>query len=505
MANQFVAFQDDRHGLGAWVAGKVAEVAFPNVGSLSPTLPVPDEVPNGERAAFATASYGLSLSGNGSAAMPAAGRRRLDPSSLVSAYKAHTSPRATAESTVSSVVSGQAAWGVLPLFSDDGFDKGTLAALADFPQARPQREFVASSNFVLAVPADLIHEAEQAGFTDSFSPGSASDFQFTPQRQAKYRQRIDTVLASNDAMRRCGPALDGMRTKGIDVQLVPDGTDSYRAGLQAAASMLDPDRQVETRFGTDGQQRRSRTSARNAHKGLTAVLLTFDKAMGENGYLPGGEYVVLDTDMAGADPVRTAYIAVSKSRASSKGGPVRSAMAEVDRVFAQDPQTMGRARDDDRPSRADFAKPGTTLRQVGDDGAVSGAPDYARVLWKVDTTGESGPSKARVGDYSKVIAKLNALGLPHKVTPLEGRPGNPVVIAFDLSSRRRGKAKGVFDLLRTMRGSQHLGTFPATEPLVDPAQLPKAEGDGGPIRVLTMIVAVLGALGLFLGWRFVTG
>ena len=499
MANQFVAFQDDRHGLGAWVAGKVAETAFPRRGAADETLAAPGRT-------LATGSYGLSLSGGGGA--PAAGRVREDPGTFGAAYKTWTSPRSTAGDTVAAVLSGQAAFGVLPLMDDGGFDAETLAALVDFPAARPAREFVASSNFVLAVPTDLIHEAEQSGFTDSFSSGGSSSFQWTAEKQRKYRNKVTTVLASTDAMRRCGPALEGLRAKGIEVRQVPDGVDSYREGLAQAAQSLDPRRAVETVYDGNRQKRVSRTRAANHAKGLTAVLLTLDRAVGENGYAFDADYTVLEADMAGADPVRTAYVTVAKGARPRAKDPVKAAVLEIDAALGADPRSLPtRAGPDERTSRADFAYGAADDKRTVAKGRTvrGGGAEVARVLWKVDTTGTSSAAAGRVGDYSPVLGMLTRAGLPHKVTQLNGRPGNPVVIAFDVPRGHARKVKPVLAKLASLKGSQNLGAFPATEPLVDPSLMPRGEGGGGALRAATLALGVLGALGLFLGWRFLAG
>ena len=507
MANQFVAFQDDRHGLGAWVAEKIAQTAFPRR--------APDADGGlAEARSLATASYGMSLSGGGGGSMPAAGRTREDPGSFSAAYRTWTSPRSSAPDTVAAVLSGQAAFGVLPLMDDQGFDAETLAALVDFPAARPAREFVASSNFVLAVPTDLIHEAEQSGFTDSFSPGGSKAFDWSEPKRRKYRQRIGTVLASNDALRHCGPAIEGLRAKGIDVQAVPDGADSAREGLRIAASLLDPDRQVETRYSGERQERRSRTTGANANKPLVGVLMTLDRAVGEDGYEFGGDYTVLDTDMAGADPVRTAYVAVAKGKRPRVKDPVRAATLEIDAALASDPRSLpdGHA-PDDRISRADLAygdaPKGRARKTVSGRRAASvgggGGAELARVLWKVDTTGASNARSGRLSDYSPVLGMLTKANIPHKVTQLSGRPGNPVVIAFDVPRAKARAVKPILAKLASLRGSQNLGAFPATEPLVDPSLLPRAEEGAGGVRTATALVGVLGALGLFLAWRYVAG
>ena len=473
MANQLVAYQDDRHGLAAWVAEEIAKSSAPaRDGDPADRLAAP----------VSTGAYGLSLSGGGAPARYPARRDEAHPD-FSSAYKAWTSARASAESTVAAVVGGQARWGVLPLMDDGGFERDTLAALIDFPQARPVREFVASSNYVLAVPTDMIHEAEQAGFTDSFSPGGSQSFQWTEAKRSKYRARVGTVLASTDALRHCAAAVEGLR---------------------AAHAMLDPERQVETRYSGERQERRSRTRGANAHKPLVGILMTLDKAMGDQGYVYGGDYTVLDAQMAGADPVRTSYVAVGKPAKARTRDPVRAAYAEIDAAFAANPRRLpnGDARDD-RASRAAFGYGGDA--PTVQDSAPCGGSALVRVLWAVATTGTSDGARGRMVDYAPILSELTRARIAHKVTPLDGRPGNPVVIAFDLEAGASRRAKPIIRKLAAMRGSQRLATFPATEPLVPEAMRAKGEEGRGAVWAATAMVGVLGVLGLVLAWRWVAG
>ena len=497
MANQFVAFQDDRHGLGAWVAEQVAAMAFRRDADAGPGAG-----PSTGRAAprtrqLATADYGLSLSGN-PGATPARGGDM--PESFGGAFKTWTSPRATANDTMAAVIGGKASFGVLPLFDDQGFDRETLTALMDFPAGQAVREYVASSNYVLAVPTDLIHEAEQAGFTDSFSNGGAS-FKWTAEKQAKYRKRVSTVLASADALRHCGSAIQGLRAKGIDVQQVPDGIDTYREGLRVAASLLDPERQVETRFGTEGHQRRSKTRGANAHKGLVAVLLTLDKAI-EGGYAYDADYTVLEAEMAGADAVRTSYLAIGKRQAGGARvkDPLRASMAAIHGALAADPHAVPTVGGPDHRMSRGFGREGAPTRGSSGYGAT-----LARVLWKVNTTGTSSGGSGRMNDYSGVLAALTRGGVPHKVTHIEGREGNPVVIAFDVRPGHEKTAQPAIRALLGIKGSQMLATFPATQALVPDDLLPRREDGRGALRTLGGIVGVLTALGAFLAWRYVSG
>ena len=511
MANQFVAYQDDRHGLGAWVASRVAETAFADVGGMDVggmARGADAASPDGG-VGYASARSGGVFSGpTFSGGRPEAGRRRSDPRTLSSAYKAHVSPRQGASDVAATVVSGQARFGVLPLMDDGGLNAETLAALIDFPAAAPAREFVASSNFVLAVPAVAVHEIEQAGFTDSFQSNGQASFQWNEKKQRKYLGRVGRVLASGDAMRLCRPAIDGLRARGVEVVHVPDDADSYREGLRIANAGLDPNRAVETAYDGTAQTRVSRTRGANHAKGLTAVLLTADRAWGPQGYDYDEDYLLLDVDMAGADPVRTAFVAVAKAGGPRAKDTARDAMLAIRAALDSDPRSLpGRGGADHRASRADFVLPGDAGARSGRDidgrGGGAGASDLARVLWSVPTTGAASP-KGRVSDYSPVIGMLTRAGLPHKVAQLSGRPGNPVVIAFDVPRAKAGRAKKIVERLARMHGARRLGAFPATEALVDPALMPRGEDGAGAIRAASLVVGVLGMLGLFLAWRWFT-
>jgi hypothetical protein len=200
--------------------------------------------------------------------------------------------------------------------------------------------------------------------------------------------------------------------------------------------------------------------------------------------------------------VRTAYLAVAplppRPQKTGKSDPVRSSMNAIGAAFAADPvRPSGTVGGDHRMSR---------VQPLGKSVAGKGGVGSVRVLWKVDTTDTSpGAKGGRLTDYSPVIGMLARAGVPHKVSQIEGRPGNPVVIAFDVARGQEKRVQPIVRVLSGLKGSQNLGTFPATEPLVNPSLLPKPESGAGAIRTATGIVGVLGALGLFLGYRLLAG
>ncbi|NRA29910.1 MAG: hypothetical protein HRU11_06560 [Parvularculaceae bacterium] len=484
MANQFVAFMDERHGLGAWVAEQIAADLFRNPAEQPGKSFASKKNGEGESADLAgrpvsSADLSLSLLGSGSrrsygaAVAPVAEAQA--PSVSSNAYKTWTSPRASAEATSAAVISGQAQVGVLPLYEEaSGFNVDTLNALIDFPQ-QVLGEYVAESNYVLAVPTDLIHEVDQAGFTDSFDGTGARSFQWNAEKQRKYRGRVGTVYASADAMRHCAAAVDGMRAKGIDVQLLPDGVDTYRAGLEQALVHLDPNREVSTTYGKHGQQRVSKTKASNHGKPLIGVLLAFDKALGDGGYSFDSDYKVLEAEMAGADRVRTSFLATTQASRGHESPPmvydvplfgdlVRYMMDEWSEAARLDMMSVKRLfTPREQPRYADSAG----IRQTpGLSGAGANARrtedpvPYARVLYAIPTAGPY----AR--DHSKVLRRLAEAGLSYRTQPLDQRAGMPIALAIDVPNGQMQKLKPVAKAIRKHAGAKRLATFPSVTPMV---------------------------------------
>ena len=205
--------------------------------------------------------------------------------------------------------------------------------------------------------------------------------------------------------------------------------------------------------------------------------------------------------MAGADAVRTSYLAVGKRPGG--GGrardPLRASLSAIHAALDADPHavpTVGGA--DHRMSRG-------FERTRGKPKPSGYGASLARVLWKVNTTGASDARSGRMTDYSGALAALTRAGVPHKVTHIEGRDGNPVVIAFDVARGREKAAQPAIRALLGIKGSQMLATFPATQPLVEDALMPRGEGGRGALRTLGGVMAVVTALGGFLAWRYVAG
>lgn len=490
MGNQLVAFMDERHGLGAWVAEQIAADLFKN----------PARVRQGQAQAaggaaaspdfsgreISSSDLGMSLRaggmrrsfGNSAAAVASA------PTVSPDAYKTWTSPRASAESTSAAVVSGQAQVGVLPLYDEyGGFNTETLSALMDFPQ-QVLGEYVAESNYVLAVPSDLIHEVDQAGFTDSFDANGGAGFRWTAEKQRKYSGRVGTVYASHDAMRHCSAAIEGMRARGIDVRLLPEGTDAYREGLAQAAQLLDPGREITTNFGPNGQSRSSKTNAGNHSKSLIGVLMAFDKALGNGGYSFDSDYMVLEAEMAGADRVRSSFIATTAVPKNSglRLDPTAADMASLERFFGT--SRRGAPSPEEGPLRH---APGLSDR-ADDAQAGSGAYPFARVLYALPTVGHG------VRDHSPVLTKLAEAGLSYRTVSLERREGLPVVVAVDVPAGQQSKLKPISRMVHRLPGAERVATFPSVTPMVEESLRPLPESD--PKMRLVMQVTGLIVLGL---------
>ncbi|NNU17268.1 hypothetical protein HK107_13135 [Parvularcula sp. ZS-1/3] len=478
MANQFVAFMDERHGLGAWVAEQIAADLFRNPtraravnggGARNGAAPGASQDLSGREITSSDLSMSLYGSGTRRSFGNAAAAPASAPTAGGAAFKTWTSPRASAESTAAAVVSGQAQVGVLPLYDEHGgFNTDTLSALMDFPQ-QVLGEYVAESNYVLAVPTDMIHEVDQAGFTDSFDATGTRAFQWNAEKQRKYRGRIGTVYASNDALRHCAAAVEGLRARGIDVQQLPDGTDTYREGLSRAAELLDPEREVHTKYGPGGQERVSKTSGANHSKPLIGVLLSFDKALGDGGYSFDSDYKVLEAEMAGADRVRTSFIATSAlpRRGATRADLMSGDIAAVERFF-----DSGRSlkKGKDTPLRHTPGLDDDGLPQVQQEG---GYP-YARLLYSIPTVGREAK------DHSQVLSKLSEAKLSYRTVSLDRRDGMPVVLAIDVPQGHQHKLRPIVRMIHRLPGAQRLAAFPSVTPMIaeglrpQPASDPKA-------------------------------
>lgn len=464
MANQFVAFMDERHGLGQWVAEQIAADLFRNPAAQQKQTYAQrhGEGASQDLAGRPITSSDLSMSLMGSGTRRSFGGAQAQPQTSAAhheglAYKTWTSPRASAEATSAAVLSGQAQVGVLPLYEETGgFNTDTLSALMDFPQ-RVLGEYVAESNYVLAVPTDLLHEVDQAGFTDSFDASGGRSFAWTAEKQRKYRNRIGTVYASSDALRHCAAAVEGLRARGVDVQQIPDGHDVYREGLSQAHRILDPNREVATSYGPNGQQRTSKTKAKNHAKPLIGVLLSFDKALGDGGYSFDSDYKVLEAEMAGADRVRTSFIATAQEPKDRRGhvDGMGSDLALLDRFFRGPRYRGGKA--EQGPLRR---TPGLAGRADELEPAAGPYP-FARLLYAVPTVGRDAK------DHSPVLARLAEQGLSYRTVPLDRRDGMPVVVAIDIPAGHQGKLKPVLKALHRLPGAERLAVFPSVTPMVD--------------------------------------
>ncbi len=492
MANQFVAYQDERHGLGAWVAEQIAASLFrygmwvdsdgqpvlDDEGKPATGRPVPDPTTR------VASSYGMSLntarSYDGDVGVVEAPKQKADEA-LNYAYRTWVSPRSTADATFSSVIAQQAQVGVVPLFDNDfSLNRDTLSALIDFPQTKVLREYVAESNYVLAAPTDLIHEIEQSGFTDSFAPGGAgTSFAWNRDKQQRYLRKVTTVYASAEAMRHCGPAIEGLRARGVDVQQIPDGVDTYREGLRLATGLADPNRMVETRFSGGTHERVSKSRGGNHTKPLIAVLLSGDKAMEGDGYHYDKDYVVLEAEMAGAERIKTSFLAMTKGRPCIF--PSKSPIGFL-RHHANADYEM-------RSLRAVFEGPKKGEHQPGE---TADRPAYVRCLYKFNTVGNG------AGDFTRILSILKRQGFSFQTTTLDNRDGHPMVVAVDVPANRYGAMRPVIKEFVRMQGAKRIAAFPALRPMVPEAMTGSPDRTG---QVVAALGAIIVALGGYILWK----
>lgn len=448
MPNQFVAFQDERHGLGAWVAEDVAEMMF---GGTTPPA-------GGARKGFSK------LNTPGGATRESIANTRN-----------WTSPRVSAEATLSAVVANKAHLGVLPLYDHDGgFRRDTLAALIDFPMNEVVFERTAESKFVLAAPAALIHEIEQASHSNSFGAGSARDFEWNQDKQRKYLNRVETIYASAEAMNQCEAALDGYRARGIDVQQIPDGVDSFREGLKIAHAMLDPGRVVETRYSAQSHERVSRMRGANQSKPVVAVLLAFDKVVDPVTYDYNQDYVLLDTEIAGADGIHTSFVVFRKNAPSIP--PERANKAQWERDTLRPRYSLSLASDGaDHRALYDTAKQAVT--------PIKG--NFLRCIYKVNSVGP------KAGDVGTALNLLR--GASYMTTTLDNRPGHPMTIVVDIPKGHLKSFMPAIRRLTRMDGYRRLAAYPVDKPLIKDAVLPAPTLSNRLSSALPWVAAIVAA------------
>ena len=501
MGNQFVAYLDEHHGLGAWVAENIAVDVFENAASRVDRAQS-KAASDADGRKVATAEHSMALKGpsnrtrrgygkNAASAVQAPVPSSKPPNSAAgSKYKTWTSPRTSAADTAAAVIAGHAQVGVYPLYdSSNGFNVETLNTLLDFPQDI-LTEYSAKSNFVLAVPTDLIHQAEQSGFADSFEATKGTrSFQWTSDKQLKYRNRVGTIYATPDALRQCGAAVAGWKAKGIDVQSLADGTDVYREGLERAAERLDPNREVSTSHGADGQQRVSKIKAGNHNTPLIGVIMSFDKAFHSGHFAADSDYQLLETDLIGADPVETIFVATTQKPSTPR---VFNDRASAD--FSALDRFLGKRR---KAAASEEAGSPRLVRSASGVEPVGGPWDYARILYSIPTVGEG------VADHSVVLKRLAEQNLSYRTVTLESREGSPMVIAIDVPTGLQGKLKPVMRAVHKLPGAQRLGVFPATSPMVAPEMRPKPSVDSrlkvavlGAVAILASAAAVAAAIGV---------
>ena len=305
MADGFIAYQDEEHGLGFKVAQILAKEYALNGKNQRGGLSVSDQ-------------------------------KQPD------AIPPKVSPRRDSTSTLASLVSHQAQFAVLPLEDDRGkYNKLSLEALIDFKDYYIEAEMRGNDNYVLAVPSVSIYELGESAFPSSHK--GASHIGALPRNleaQDLLRRRVGVIYASADALERCQAALHGYEAQGIQVQRLADNEDPYRTVLNKALEGLDQDRMIFTGLddGDSTVKRLSGMRAANHAKPLIGVLLPRDVAtMGRQTSSNGladpssSEYVLLDDHLEGNTKLSERFLVLSRLQERSRGAkPVIGVIGQQD-------------------------------------------------------------------------------------------------------------------------------------------------------------------------------
>ena len=228
------------------------------------------------------------------------------------------SPRRTAHQVMATLIGKQASKAVVPLQNDlGGYDKRTLESLLDFVGWRITGAIAEKDNYVLAVPTCQVLELGESNFPSAFQSRSHAVGNLPKNResQAMLYNRIGRIHATADAKDRCAAALDGFEAQGIKVSQLSDKENAYRKVLEIANQGLDPDRQVTTHYNdlTNTVERASRLSGQNYAKSLDAVLLPRNAVT-----LSGGrdseqyDYVIVDDHLEGDLPIETRFLVIER-------------------------------------------------------------------------------------------------------------------------------------------------------------------------------------------------
>lgn len=389
MSDGFIAYQDEEHGLGF----KVAQI-------LS------------EKYARRELRHGKSST--------VSDMKQTDPLPL------KLSPRRDTASTLASLISHRAAFGLVPLEDDRGkYDKLTLEALIDFKDYYIEAEMRDDDDYVLAVPSVSIYELGESAFPSSHK--SASHVGALPRNlemQETLRRRVGVIYASADALERCQAALHGYEAQGIDIQRLADNEDPYRTILNKALEGLDQDRMIYTAIDdSDSTVRRLSGMRAAAHaKPLIGVLLPRDVAtMGRqtmgNGLADpsSSEYVLLDDHLEGNTKMASRFLVLSRIGEKTRAAkPVIGVLGQQDIWMRKVNRAFQR-----------FIKEGDKAEH-----------DYARFLIKLDTRGKG------VLDIDEITDELNRAKLAYTPIVLNKRPDRlPVILEVEVPNEPEARRK----------------------------------------------------------------
>ncbi len=387
MADGFIAYQDEEHGLGFKVAQRLAE-----------------KYARGE----------VSLRG----ASPVSDLKQADT------IPPKVSPRRDSTTTLASLVSHQAEFALLPLEDDRGkYNKLSLEALIDFKDYYIEAEMRDSDDYVLAVPSVSVYELGESAFPSSHK--GASHVGALPRNletQDLLRRRVGIVYASADAIERCQAALHGYEAQGIKIQRLADNEDPYRTVLQKALEGLDQNRMIFTGLddGDSTVKRMSGMRAANHAKPLIGVLLprdvaTMGRQISSNGLADPGssEYVLLDGHLEGNTKLSERFLVLSRLKERSRGAkPVIGVIGQQDVWMKKVNKGFKRFIRDDK----------------------KGEHDYARFLIKLDSRGKG------VLDIDEITNELIRKGLSYTPIVLNKRPERlPVILEVEVPNEEQAR------------------------------------------------------------------
>ncbi|MEO1014588.1 MAG: hypothetical protein AAFX08_05310 [Pseudomonadota bacterium] len=136
-----------------------------------------------------------------------------------------------------------------------------------------------------------------AGEGDETSRQYGAGFQLDASAQYMLRERIDTVFAGPEAVRRCKSKLDGLRSAGVEVRETLNTVEPHREMSRLARNTLNNTRQTSTSFDPrgGGTMFTSTMSAENPNAKLYGVVMPFEIAY------QSPDFVIIDDNIQDAD------------------------------------------------------------------------------------------------------------------------------------------------------------------------------------------------------------